>query len=121
MLYQLSYTPSVTRRQGGPTLKWRSAPFIAGAGSFSRGAPWRKGGIRCRARAVRQASDTHPEPAMSQDRPRYNRDEDLKPGRPPRPATEPPGAKESSRSAKTLTDPGSGEPVGHPPAPAQSS
>ena len=30
-------------------------------------------------------------------------------GRPPRPATEPEGAEGSSRSAKTATDPGSGE------------
>lgn len=30
-------------------------------------------------------------------------------GAPPRPATEPPGAADSSRSPKTRTDPGSGE------------
>ncbi|ADG09229.1 hypothetical protein B7G68_03680 [Caulobacter segnis] len=30
-------------------------------------------------------------------------------GQPPRPATEPPGAADSSRSPKTETDPGSGE------------
>lgn len=31
-------------------------------------------------------------------------------GRPPRPATEPPGARRSQQSGKTLTDPGSGAP-----------
>jgi hypothetical protein len=35
--------------------------------------------------------------------------EDLKPGRPPRPATEPRGAEGSSDTAKTRTDPASGE------------
>lgn len=50
-------------------------------------------------------------------RPRYNRDEDQRPGRPPRPSTEPKGAERSSRSGKTMTDPGSGETVRprHPP------
>ena len=51
---------------------------------------------------------------MSERDDRYNRDEDQKPGRPPRPATEPPGAERSTRTRKTLTDPGSGEP--HPTA-----
>ena len=32
-------------------------------------------------------------------------------GRPPRPATEPPGAKRSQQSGQTLTDPGSGAPA----------
>ena len=32
------------------------------------------------------------------------------PGKPPRPATEPPGSEGSTRSPETLTDPGSGEP-----------
>lgn len=49
----------------------------------------------------------------------YNRDEASKPGRPQRMAQEPAGAKESSRSPKTATDPVSGEPQGGPPAPAQ--
>lgn len=31
-------------------------------------------------------------------------------GKPPRPATEPPGSEDSTRSPETLTDPGSGEP-----------
>ena len=42
--------------------------------------------------------------------PRYNRDDDLKPGRPPRPATEPEGAEGSSRNDKTRSDPATGEP-----------
>jgi len=55
---------------------------------------------------------------MPEDRARYNRDDEQKPGAPPRPATEPPGAKASTRSDKTLTDPGSGEPRKTPPRPA---
>ena len=47
----------------------------------------------------------------------YNRDQDLKTGRPPRPATEPEGAEHSTRNRKTLSDPGSGEPKDGPPAP----
>jgi hypothetical protein len=46
-----------------------------------------------------------------------NRDEDLKPGSPPRPATEPPGAEGSERSPKTRTDPATGEPTGGAPNP----
>lgn len=46
-----------------------------------------------------------------------NRDEDMKPGSPPRPATEPPGGGDSTRNAKTLTDPATGAPQGRPPAP----
>lgn len=38
------------------------------------------------------------------------RDEDQKPGRPPRPATEPAGSQGSSRNTKTATDPATGEP-----------
>ena len=49
---------------------------------------------------------------------RRNRDEDLKPGSPPRPATEPAGAKGSSRSDKTATDPATGEPQAGAPKPA---
>ena len=49
----------------------------------------------------------------------YNRDQDLKPGSPPRMAQEPDGAKRSSRSRKTATDPVSGEPAPHPPQPNQ--
>lgn len=47
-----------------------------------------------------------------------NRDEDMKPGRPPRPATEPPGAENTSRSNKTLTDPATGAPNCDRPDPA---
>jgi hypothetical protein len=49
---------------------------------------------------------------------RYNRDDDQKPGAPPRPATEPAGAKGSARSAKTATDPATGEPRRRPPKPS---
>lgn len=49
-----------------------------------------------------------------------NRDDDQKPGSPPRPATEPGGAEGSSRNAKTLTDPATGEPDGGAPAPNRS-
>ncbi|HLZ75214.1 hypothetical protein [Phenylobacterium sp.] len=49
---------------------------------------------------------------------RYNRDDDQKPGSPPRPATEPAGAHGSSRSDKTRTDPATGEPRKSPPKPA---
>jgi len=57
---------------------------------------------------------------MSDTPARYNRDEDQRPGRPPRPATEPPGAERSGLSGKTLTDPGSGEPASPSPAPNRS-
>lgn len=46
-----------------------------------------------------------------------NRDEDMKPGQPPRPATEPKGSEGSARNAKTQTDPATGEPLGTPPKP----
>ena len=36
--------------------------------------------------------------------------ENLKPNSPPRPATEPHGSKDSSRSDETLTDPATGQP-----------
>jgi hypothetical protein len=49
---------------------------------------------------------------------RYNRDDDQKPGSPPRSATEPAGAKGSSDSAKTRTNPQTGEPRKAPPEPA---
>ena len=47
-----------------------------------------------------------------------NRDEDMKPGRPPRPATEPAGSEGSARNTKTLTDPATGEPQPGAPKPA---
>jgi len=55
---------------------------------------------------------------MSEDRARYNRDDDQKPGAPPRPATEPEGSEQSTRNDKTMTDPGSGEPRKTPPQPS---
>lgn len=53
--------------------------------------------------------------------PSYNRDDDQKPGRPQRTATEPRGSEGSARSGKTLTDPASGEPAtdGHAPNQAE--
>jgi hypothetical protein len=48
---------------------------------------------------------------------RYNRDDDQKPGSPPRSATEPCGAKASARSTKTRTDPATGAPRKAPPKP----
>jgi hypothetical protein len=48
-----------------------------------------------------------------------NRDDDLKPGRPPRNAQEPKGSEGSSRSPKTMTDPASGAPTNRKPAPNQ--
>ena len=48
-----------------------------------------------------------------------NRDEDLKPGSPPRNAQEPKGSEGSSRSPKTATDPVSGVPTRGKPAPNQ--
>jgi hypothetical protein len=50
----------------------------------------------------------------------YNRDEDQKPGSPPRPASEPRGSEGSARNAKTMTDPATGERRTQPPAPNQS-
>jgi hypothetical protein len=46
-----------------------------------------------------------------------NRDEDLKPGSPPRSTTEPAGAEGSSANSKTQTDPATGEPQKGAPAP----
>jgi hypothetical protein len=48
-----------------------------------------------------------------------NRDEDMKPGRPPRSAAEPAGAEGSSVTDKTMTDPQSGAPNRRPPSPTQ--
>lgn len=47
----------------------------------------------------------------------WNRDDEQKPGAPPRTAYEPEGSEGSERTSKTLTDPASGEPRGAPPAP----
>ena len=66
--------------------------------------------------------DSHDEdramPATKGSDARRNRDEDLKPASPPRSATEPAGAKGSSRNAKTATDPATGEPRADAPRPA---
>ena len=50
----------------------------------------------------------------------YNRDDEMKPGRPPRPSQEPEGAESSTRNSKTMTDPGTGAPQPGAPAPNQS-
>jgi hypothetical protein len=42
----------------------------------------------------------------------------MKPGSPPRPATEPAGSEGSAKSKKTATDPATGEPRPQPPKPA---
>jgi len=46
---------------------------------------------------------------------RHSADEDLRlpsePGKPPRPATEPPGSEWSTKSMETATDPATGEPT----------
>ena len=47
-----------------------------------------------------------------------NRDNEMRPGRPPRSAHEPRGSEGSARNAKTLTDPATGEPQKGPPKPA---
>ncbi|HEX2562088.1 hypothetical protein [Phenylobacterium sp.] len=52
--------------------------------------------------------------------PAYNRDDEMKPGSPPRSAHEPEGSEGSSSTPKTATDPATGEWRGGPPAPAQS-
>ena len=49
-----------------------------------------------------------------------NRDDEQKPGSPPRSAYEPKGAEGSSRSPKTATDPATGEQRKAPPAPNRS-
>lgn len=61
------------------------------------------------------------EPAMPEPRrpdAARNRDEDLKPASPPRPATEPHGSEGSGDTAKTRTDPATGVPNPAPPRPA---
>ncbi|WP_374473221.1 hypothetical protein [Phenylobacterium sp.] len=50
----------------------------------------------------------------------YNRDDEMKPGSPPRPSQEPPGSEGSSRNDKTMTDPATGAPQPGAPAPNQS-
>lgn len=55
-----------------------------------------------------------------EERERWNRDDEQKPGSPPRTAYEPKGSEGSTRTPKTLTDPASGEPGAEPPAPGRS-
>ena len=50
----------------------------------------------------------------------WTRDDQQKPGSPPRPAAEPKGSQDSSRSAKTQADPATGAPQKGAPAPNQS-
>jgi len=50
-------------------------------------------------------------PAPRDDDRTRNRDDQMKPGRPPRPAQEPSGAEGSARNSKTATDPATGEPA----------
>ena len=50
----------------------------------------------------------------------WNRDDEQKPGSPPRTAYEPKGSEGSARTSKTLTDPATGEPRPSRPAPARS-
>jgi hypothetical protein len=52
--------------------------------------------------------------------PARNRDDEMRPGDPPRSAHEPPGGEGSARNPKTLTDPATGEPQKGPPKPAAS-
>ncbi|MDE2486482.1 MAG: hypothetical protein KGO51_03715 [Alphaproteobacteria bacterium] len=47
----------------------------------------------------------------------WNRDDEMKPGAPPRTAYEPKGAEGSERTNKTATDPASGAPNRGPPDP----
>ncbi|HEY8616189.1 hypothetical protein [Phenylobacterium sp.] len=50
----------------------------------------------------------------------YNRDDEMKPGSPPRPSQEPDGSEGSTQNAKTMTDPATGAPLPGAPAPNQS-
>jgi hypothetical protein len=62
-----------------------------------------------------------PAPDSRRDRGKeWNRDDEQKPGAPPRTAYEPKGSEGSTRTDKTLTDPASGEPNRRPPAPNRS-
>ena len=59
-----------------------------------------------------------PDPADRRDDQAKTRDEDMKPGSPPRPATEPNGSEGSARNTKTLTDPATGVPQPRAPKPS---
>jgi hypothetical protein len=62
---------------------------------------------------MRSAGQEYKMPGPNEDaaKPRSRENDNLRPGSPPRPATEPAGTQGSTRSPKTLTDPGSGEPT----------
>jgi hypothetical protein len=57
---------------------------------------------------------------MPRQRDDWNRDDEQKPGAPPRTAFEPKGSEGSTQTSKTHTDPASGAPVNDRPAPNQS-
>lgn len=59
-----------------------------------------------------------PSPLDRRDDQAKTRDEDMRPGSPPRPATEPKGSEGSARNAKTQTDPATGVPQPHAPKPS---
>jgi len=62
--------------------------------------------------------ETAPEDQGQHDRGKHwNRDNEMKPGAPPRTAYEPSGAEGSTDSGKTATDPASGAPSRGPPDP----
>ena len=63
---------------------------------------------------------TNPDPDAPREGAHWNRDDEQKADRPQRTATEPKGSEGSARSAKTLTDPASGEPLNGGHAPNQS-
>jgi hypothetical protein len=48
-------------------------------------------------------------------KPRSRENENLKPGAPPKPATNPPGSDSSTETDKTLSDPSTGSPNPHRP------
>jgi hypothetical protein len=108
---------------------FRRARLIAGAARFSRGARDRQGGsivarrpFGRRSAATREAAmrehETAPENQGQHDRGKHwNRDNEMKPGAPPRTAYEPKGSEGSTASRKTATDPASGAPSRGPPDP----
>lgn len=77
----------------------------------------RRGGYKVEARGkTDQTSRPARYPRMPDNKPnsrpdnRETENENLKPGSPPRPASEPKGSEGSSQTDKTLTDPATGEP-----------
>ena len=57
--------------------------------------------------------------AKSDPGPSWNRDDEQKPGRPPRTAYEPEGSEASAQTPKTMTDPATGAPNAEPQTPNQ--